>query len=70
MGLAARRVIFDAARAVLADGEPRLAGPLLPLVDDRHCVDAASLRFLVHLGARLDELTRPRRGHGKKRRSG
>jgi DNA-binding CsgD family transcriptional regulator len=30
--------------------------PLVMLVDDCHWVDAASLRFLAHLGARLDEL--------------
>ena len=30
--------------------------PLLLLVDDCHWVDAASLRFLAHLGARLDGL--------------
>jgi ATP/maltotriose-dependent transcriptional regulator MalT len=30
--------------------------PLLLLVDDCHWVDTASLRFLVHLGARVDEL--------------
>jgi DNA-binding CsgD family transcriptional regulator len=30
--------------------------PLLLLLDDCHWLDAASLRFLVHLGARLDEL--------------
>jgi hypothetical protein len=30
--------------------------PLLVLVDDCHWIDAASLRFLVYLGARLDGL--------------